>query len=118
MLQINLGKVLKLRGVVKPVSFLMQNGFSYNIAYRIAKSGRAALIPKNLERLCVILNCTPNDLLEYHPSKSKPIPENHSLNKLRPTETLDINSIAGDIPADKIPEFKKAIDEIKIKLKA
>ncbi len=116
MLITNINKLFKLRGITKPKKFLVDNGFSNTTAYNITHYRFTTLTLDKVEKLCLILNCTPNDLLEFRPAKDALIPENHPLLKLRPSESFNINEIAQDIPIDKIHEFKSAVDEIKSKL--
>lgn len=117
MLKINLIKVFRLRGITKPGKYLEQNGFSKSIAYNIIKLKTSALKLENLNKLCSILSCTPNDFLEWTPDKSIPLPESHPLQKLKPAEVLNLSELLKDVPAEKISEFKSGIEELKSKLK-
>ena len=117
MLKINLNKVFRLRGIAKPEKFLVQNGFTESIAYNITKTKTPALKLQNLNKLCSILSCTPNDLIEWTPDQSNPLPENHPLQKLKPAEVLNLSELLKDVPAEKISEFKSGIEELKTKLK-
>jgi len=116
MLYTNIKKLFKLRGIDNPVKFLLKNGFKYSSAYNIANSRFTSLTLDKVEKLCIALSCTPNDLLEFKPDKNTAIPENHPLQKLKPTETLSFFDITKDIPNEKIPEFKSALEQIKSKL--
>jgi DNA-binding Xre family transcriptional regulator len=117
MLKINLNKVFRLRGITKPGKFLVQNGFSESTAYNIIKLKTPAIKLENLNKLCSILSCTPNDLLEWTPDKNIPLPETHPLQKLKPSESLNLSELLKDVPAGKISEFKSGIEELKTKLK-
>lgn len=116
MLKINLNKVFRLRGITKPAAFLIKNGFSESIAYNITKLKTPALKLENLNKLCTLLSCTPNDIIEWTPDKNIPLPETHPLNKLKPAETINLSELLKDVPAEKISEFKTGIEELKSKL--
>ena len=116
MIQLKVKKLFKLRGIDKPMKFLLENGFSYSVAYNIYNLRRNSITFKSIEKLCILLSCTPNDLLEFHPSKDSPLPDSHPLNKLKPTDTFNLFDITKDIPNYKIPQLKKAIDSIKSNL--
>jgi len=116
MLYTNIKKLFDLRGIKKPVKFLKENGFSDNTAYKIVSHRFTSLSLDKVEKLCIALSCTPNDLLEFKPDPNSSIPENHPLQKLKPTESFNIFDITKDIPNEKIPEFKSALEEIKSKL--
>lgn len=117
MLKIDLNKIFRLRGITKPQVFLKQNGFSDSKAFTITKRKTSALKLDNLEKLCLVLSCTPNDFIEWIPGNNSQIPESHPLHKLKPTETFNLNEILKDVPAEKILEFKSGIEELKEKLK-
>lgn len=116
MLKINLNKIFRLRGIQNPAKFLKLNGFSESIAYNIIRHKTPALKLQNLNKLCSILSCTPNDIFEWTPDQSIPLAENHPLQKLKPAETLNLGELLKDIPAEKISEFKSGIEELKTKL--
>lgn len=116
MIYTNIKKLFKLRGIDKPVKFLLKNGFKYSSAYNIANTRFTNLSLDKVEKLCIALSCTPNDLLEFKPDQNSSIPENHPLQKLKPTESFNIFAITKDIPNEKITEFKSALDEIKSKI--
>lgn len=40
----------------------------------------------HLEKLCLLLNCTPNDLLRFSPDKNQVVPETHALHQLKKGE--------------------------------
>ena len=112
----NIHKVFKLRGITSPFKFLMDNGFSRGRAYHIVTYRFSALRLDTLERLCEILSCTPNDILEWIPSKDSIIPDSHPLHQLKAKEQLDVQSLIKDVPVTKLPELIKAIQEAKSKL--
>lgn len=116
MIQLKVKKLLKLRGIDKPMKFLLENGFTYSVAYSIYNLRCNSISLNNVEKLCVALSCTPNDLLEYLPSKDSPLPDSHPLNKLKHADTFNLFDITKDIPNYKIPELKSAIEEVKSKI--
>ncbi len=116
MLQLKVRKLLKLRGIDKHMKFLLENGFTYSVTYNICNLRRNSISLRSIEKLCVALSCTPNDLLEFHPAKDSPLPDSHPLNKLKPSDTFNLFEVTKDIPNEKIPELKSAIEEIKSKI--
>lgn len=117
MLTYNLHKHFKLRAVSAPAVFLMQNGFNQQTAYRITKNKFSALSAKHIEKLCLALNCTPNDLMEWEPDKNLENPEKQSLNKLRLVQIADLRNFASDIPFEKMGEFAAEIEAVKKKMR-
>jgi len=113
MLYFNIPKLFKLRNISKPRIFLSQNGFTYSQAKNLATYRRSNISVNVVEKLCLALNCTPNDLLEWIPSKDSQVPENHPLHALKPSETLDLDELLKDIAPSQIPQIKKAIQQAK-----
>jgi len=117
MLYFNYKKIFELRGITKPFKFLMDNGFSRAKAYNITSSYPSSLSLANLDRMCTVLSCTPNDVLTWVPSKDSQIPETHPLHKLKAAESVSIAALTKDIPISQMPEIINAIQEAKSKLK-
>ena len=65
MLQFNVGRVLKAKGIEKPASYLKSQGFSSATTTRILHESSVGFSLQMVERICLVLNCTPNDLLEW-----------------------------------------------------
>jgi DNA-binding Xre family transcriptional regulator len=117
MLYTKIHKVLEARGIKKPVKFLQENGFSRNSAYNITALRFSYLRLNVFEKLCIVLSCSPNDLLEWQPNPGINLPDSHPLHKLKPKELINVEEMLKDIPAEKFAEFKSGIDELKAKLK-
>lgn len=81
MLQLNLSPLLQAMAVEHPFTFLRKNGFTHNTAHRLLQDP-SVLHLNYIEKLCAILNCTPNDLFAYTPPEHSTLPKEHPLNKL------------------------------------
>src|SRR6476469_9674861 len=103
MLTFNLRRIFSLRGIDDPVEFLAQNGFAIDAADRLLKIGNRSLEIGDVERLCVLLNCTPNELFEWCCDAIPMIPPNHPLNDLNnhPTASNLARKIR-EIPIEKL----------------
>lgn len=117
MLYFNYKRLFALRGIKKPFKYLMDNGFSRAQAYNITTYYPSSLRLKNLERLCTLFSCTPNDILTWKPNPDSQIPESHPLQKLIHSETSDFTTITKDVPLSQMPELLKAVQDAKAKLK-
>lgn len=116
MLFYNYKKVFELRGILHPYKYLIENGFTRSVAYSVAAYHNRSMRLKTIDKLCTLLSCTPNDLLAWVPNKDSQIPENHPLRKLQKTDPYNFASITKDVPASKIPELLKIVEEAKSKL--
>jgi DNA-binding Xre family transcriptional regulator len=113
MLIYNLRRILALRGIDKPHAFLVKNGFAASTASNMLRYYPVVFKVKALEKLCVALNCTPNDLFEWR-DKGEDLPENHSLNSLRKAAvTMKFSDIVKDLPLEKMREVESFLENLK-----
>ena len=70
------------RGYKYPNNALRKLGFHYNLARQILSGQARSLNLNQVESLCVFLNCTPNDLLNYTPPQKDYIKSGHPLNEV------------------------------------
>ena len=114
MLIYNLRRVFALRGIDKPFAFLVKNGFPPASATNMLKNYPLVFKVKSLEKLCVALNCTPNDLFEWRDGKNESLAENHSLNSLR-KEPVSKNfcEIMKDVPLERAAEVESFLEGLK-----
>ena len=112
MLVFNFNRVFKARGIDKPFSFLVKSGYSANFATRIANNRIEKLNLKDVENLCEMLQCTPNDLLVWLPEQKDKENENHPLITLKRNETtFNLTKILNSVPLNKLNEIEKMINE-------
>jgi DNA-binding Xre family transcriptional regulator len=114
MLIFNPKKILLLRGVEKIANFMVKNGFTYQSAGKILKGRNSLVKVKDIERLCVALNCTPNDLFEWKTDQTAVLPDGHSLNGLSRGEgTKNLQEMVKDVPSDKLALIENLLDALK-----
>lgn len=112
MLTYNFKRVFKARGIDKPRPFLISHGFPRGIATGIAtnKADRFAL--KHMEKLCLILNCTPNDLLEWKPAdKKQDIPDTALYILKKEQRGKGEAELLRGLPLHKLEELAKVLRE-------
>lgn len=114
MLKFNPKKVFALRGIEKTTNFLVKIGFSYPQASAFLKSESRFVKIRDIERLCLALNCTPNDLFEWQADNEAVLPENHSLKALSKSgEAKNLQELIKDIPSDRLALVESLLDELK-----
>ena len=113
MIRLNLDLIGRMRGISNPRQFLIRHAkVSPMTADKLLK-GTAVLIKfERLEYICRELNCTPNDILEWTPSKNDiPLTEGHPLKQLsqkyNPNELI---TQLGSITTEELYELIKRID--------
>jgi hypothetical protein len=115
MLIFNPRRIFGLRGIERPNNFLVRNGFTSMIASRLLAHGASHVKVSNISRLCRLLNCSPNDLFDWKPEVSDPLPQNHPLQALVRQESANITDLLKDIPLEKLPDLHAMIDELRRK---
>ncbi|NLT51332.1 MAG: helix-turn-helix transcriptional regulator [Ignavibacteria bacterium] len=109
MLQFNFTRIFKARGIDKPFSFLVNSGYSANTATRIANNRVNRFDLADLEKICLLLNCTPNDILEWIPAKEDENNENHPFASLKRTGLeIQVLQVLNTLPINELTELLNA----------
>ncbi len=112
MLTYNFHRIFRARAIDKPYAFLKTYGFSDNFASTVKQNRVKRLNNRDLEKLCVALRCTPNDLLEWTEDDNYELDETHPMRKLIKLDDFsDITRAMSSIPLDKIEEVHKLISD-------
>ena len=110
MLTFNFSRIFKARGIDKPFSYLVKAGYSDNFATRITNNRIKRIDLAELEKLCELLHCTPNDLLEWIPSGKDKTNEKHPLISIkRSDKVVQLTQILNTVPLDKLSEIENLI---------
>lgn len=110
MLTFNFARIFKARGIERPFRYLVNAGYSDNFATRVANSKMERMNLKDVEKLCVMLQCTPNDLLEWIPSAKEVDVEKHPLATLRRKgSSPQLKQMLKTAPLDKLSEIENLI---------
>lgn len=112
MLYFNLTRLLKLRGVERPYSWLVQNGFVPQTAVRWSKNEIGYVRPEQMERLCLLLNCTPNDLFDWREDSQTVVHDTHALRTLIKQKN-DIQTTLRELPLDKLEKLGEMLEQLK-----
>jgi len=67
------------RNIYHPYTFLLKNGFNPNTANKILKNKAVQINFRQLTTLCMVLDCTPNDLFKL---RELTPPQGHALEQL------------------------------------
>src|SRR5665647_468165 len=91
MLHFNFTPLFKAKGIHTPTKYLAQHGFSYKFATRVVRNDFRKLNIDDVEQLCDIFLCTPNDLLQWTPNSKTFEPTTHLLSPLmRDEKVMDL----------------------------
>jgi len=110
MLTFNFSRIFKARGIDRPFSYLVKVGYSDNFATRIVNNRIQRLNLTDVERLCELFQCTPNDLLEWIPESKDKTNDKHPLIPIkRSDKVFQLTQILNSVPLDKLNEIESAI---------
>jgi DNA-binding Xre family transcriptional regulator len=116
MLILNVERMVKLRGIKRPFSLFIKEGFSNYMAQKLAKNEVRMITFENLERLCRLFKCKPNDLFEWRPNEGEGMNEHLPLTELRHVgEDLDLNALLADSSSEEIMRFAREFAKSKEK---
>ena len=68
MIKLDIGKHCRSRNQPNSAAYLRQQGFSHWVAHQLAGNKSRSISFNDLERLCVVFKCTPNDIFEWLPN--------------------------------------------------
>lgn len=112
MLIYNFQRVFKARGIEKPHNFLVNHGIPRGIASRMVNNKTDKIFLKYLEKVCLLLNCTPNDLLEWKPAGKKEDTPGTALYLLKKEQRgAGEAELLRGLPLHKLEELAKVIQE-------
>jgi len=67
-----------------------------------------------MERLCLLLNCTPNDLFDWREDNKTVVHDAHALRTLTtPPPDTNIQTAVRDLPLDKLEKLGEMLAELK-----
>jgi DNA-binding Xre family transcriptional regulator len=112
MLYFNFTRIFRARGIDKPSSYMINNGFSESFATKIIKNGYRKIDLNTIERICLLFKCTPNDLLNWVPDSRTHDPSSHPLATLiRKDNVINLTNTLNTVTLDKLLEIEKIIQE-------
>jgi DNA-binding Xre family transcriptional regulator len=111
MLLLNLRRIFRAAGTRQPRVFLKEKGYKETTIHRIVNLEVSQLRLSSLEAMCLKLGCTPNDLLEWRPSKEY-VNQDVPLQQLRITEEeLHIDDMVVKLSYEEQLKLKQLIVE-------
>jgi DNA-binding Xre family transcriptional regulator len=113
MLKLDLQRIFEDKGIENPNQYLVKNGLTPHTVSRLLHNRVSSISFKHLEKICLLLNCTIDDLFAWeNPDKSDTL-KDHSLQKLKRGKKK--GNIAGKLkalPASKLGQVRDFIEEL------
>jgi Predicted transcriptional regulator len=113
MLTLNLQRIFKLKGIDDTLAYMKKLGYKRTKIFNLMNDRKSTIEFADLEYLCKRLNCTPNDLLEWSPSKNdSDMPSTHALHAIRRKDAaVDLVTLVENLPVEQLEEVEKFILE-------
>lgn len=110
MLKYNIERILKLKAIEKQVGYLTRMGFNKNTASSLINGKKKTISLPQIEKLCLSLKCTPNDLFEWIPDNGSQEKNDNPLFSLKRDMPKDISKIAQRMKLEDLEELMKKIE--------
>ena len=111
MLKLDLRRIFEDKGIDKPSLFMKKNGFTAHTTHRLLHSKVDSISFKHLEKICLLLNCTIEDLFAWINEDKTGIYKDHPLNKLKRGKSRGmITNKLKDLPLDKLEQVRTFLD--------
>lgn len=115
MLDLNVARVMEMRGIVlRKYAYLTKNGFIRSTASKLIRNQTWQIRFSLLEQLCLLLNCTPNDLFQWKPDENQAVTDNTALKALiRNEKESAISEMVKNMPLEKLERAKELLARLK-----
>lgn len=116
MLRYNFEPIFRLRKIERPFTFLKKIGIGDYKARQISQGKLDNISTRDLEKLCLFLNCTVHDVMEWEPDGNLENPEKRALSVLRRRQKdVDweeaIKSVPVEIAGEVVDMIRGKVDE-------
>lgn len=106
--------MMERRQIQKPHRELVKTGIAPSTATNLLNYHNVRVTVEHIEKICLALNCTPNDLFEWRSKANESIPENHALNSLKPSETTEnLSELMKTIPVEKLSQIDEFVRNLR-----
>jgi DNA-binding Xre family transcriptional regulator len=111
MLKLDLYRIFEDKGIENPNQFLKKNGLTAHTVSRLLNNKVSSISFKHLEKICLLLNCTLDDLFLWENEDKTGIYKDHSLQKLkRGRKRGNIVGKLKTLPSEKLSQVRDFID--------
>jgi len=110
MLVFNPRRMFERRLIKKPHRELVKTGIAPSTATNLLNYQNLRVTVEIIEKICLMLNCTPNDLFEWQSRTDETIPDAHALNSLKPAEKPEnLSELMKTIPVEKLSQIDEFV---------
>jgi DNA-binding Xre family transcriptional regulator len=111
MIYLNLLPIFEAKGIDNPGQFLYKNGFTRHTAHNLLNNKTAGISFSHLEQLCLVLGCSPNDLLAWHDTNKNTALPKEPLHILKKEKSKgSITQTLRGLPVSKLQQLRNFLD--------
>ena len=113
MIYLNLKPIFEAKGIDNPNHFLWKNGFTRHTAHNLLNNKTQGINFRHLEQLCLLLGCSPNDLLTWQNTDKANVLPTHSLQSLKKENSKgSITQVLQKLPVNKLNQLRNFLDNL------
>lgn len=111
MISLNLHRIMLQKGITRSYTYLRHLGITHFVATKYIAGSYKSMKFKDIEKMCIAMHCTPNDLLEWRKTENDiDLPLTHPLKVLHHTETTtNINQLLINANPETLKEVQKLL---------
>lgn len=113
MLYLNIKRLMRIRGIDNHYKFILDLGFAPATVRNLLSNAVWRINFDHLEKFCLALNCTPNDILQWQPPDNQANAEAQALIKLKRDPAEDLPKLLSSLPMEKFDEIIGIIQDLK-----
>ena len=113
MLKLDLYRIFEDKGIDNPHYFLKKNGFTSHTTSRLLNNKVDSISFKHLEQICLLLNCSIEDLFSWTNEDITGMYKDHAFQKLKRGQRKgNITNSLKNLPLDKLNDVRNYIEQI------
>lgn len=113
MIKLKIQALCKAKAIAHPYTALKKAGISKIKTMQYLRGKTNRLMLDDMDTLCTLLRCTPNDLVEWTPKNKAEDYEENPLQAIRKKEPIELDEIIKSMTIGEIRDFKAKYEEEK-----
>ena len=114
MLSFDIARICAERGINNASLWLREQAFRSNyITTILRKKPSVRLSLQQIEKICLALHCTPNELFSWMPDAGKPVAPNHQMHALVRNNKPSIPDLMRSLPAEQLEQVRELMMQLK-----
>ena len=104
-MKLRIKALMKEKGINAPFKELRRLGISHAIAHKYMVGTKKWILVEHIAKICLLLRCEPNDLLEWTPDNNFQDDPNQPLQKVKPRSRFDLMEATKNMTPGQLKEM-------------